>query len=98
MLDKATVQRISRTATLLGMAKSSLVRDAVAQYATRADRLSEAERRRMLDALDGLLAKPVARPCKAAAREIAAIRRARRTRNRGTPMGAQGLEPRTSAV
>ena len=51
-LDDATVRRIRRTAERLGKPQSQVVREAVADYDARTDRLSEAERLRMLDVLD----------------------------------------------
>ena len=47
-LDDATVERLRRTASRLGRAQSQIVREAVAEYAARADRLSESERRQLL--------------------------------------------------
>ena len=51
-LDEATVGRIRRTADRLGKAQSHVVREAVADYAARADRLSERERLRILEVLE----------------------------------------------
>ena len=51
-LDDATVRRIRRTAERMGKPQSHVVREAVAEYATRTDRLSEAERLHMLGVLD----------------------------------------------
>ena len=51
-LDDATVRRIRRAAERLGKPRSQVVREAVAEYDARTDRLSEAERLRMLDVLD----------------------------------------------
>ena len=51
-LDDATVRRIRRAAERLGKPQSQVVREAVAEYDARTDRLSEAERLRMLDVLD----------------------------------------------
>ena len=58
-LDEATVGRIRRTAERLGKPQSHVVRDAVADYDARTDRLSEAERLRMLEVLDRLRDEPV---------------------------------------
>lgn len=46
-LDDATVQRIRRIAKQLGEPQSQVVREAVADFAARTDRLSEVERLRM---------------------------------------------------
>ena len=43
-LDEATVAQIRQTAARLRKAQSHIVRDAVADYAARSDRLSERER------------------------------------------------------
>ena len=51
-LDDATVRRIRRAAERLGKPQSQVVREAVAEYDARTDRLSEAERLRMLEVLD----------------------------------------------
>jgi len=84
-VDDDTVRCIERTALRLGVPKSKVVREAVAEYAARADRLSEAERARIVAALDAYrLSAPHGDPA-AAAREIAEIRRARRTGGRRTP-------------
>lgn len=85
-LDKATAGRIDRTAERLGIPKSGVIREAVAEFAARSDRLSDRERMRMLEVFDDVLARIPARPAKAADREIAAIRRARRQGGRRTPV------------
>lgn len=89
-LDSQTVERLACTAGHLGMARSAVVREAIAEYSTRADRLSETERARMLAAFDELVPKAQKRSAAQAAREIAEIRAARqhggrRSRLRGEP-------------
>ena len=59
--DEATVARVRRMAERLGKPQSLVVREAVAAYNARTDRLSEAERLRMLDVLDRLRGEPVTR-------------------------------------
>ena len=76
-LDADTATRIDRTALRLGIPKSAVVREAVAEYAARAGRLSEEERRRMLQVFDDVVARLPKRPAKNADAEIAAVRRAR---------------------
>jgi len=76
-LDQGTAERIDRTAARLGMPKSGVVREAVAEYAARAGKLSESERRRMLRAIDTMMSRPPTRSDAATDREIAEIRRAR---------------------
>lgn len=83
-LDEATVKRIRRTAERLGKAQSLVVREAVADYAARADRLSEQERLRLLETLDRVgQAKPT-RPDAEVDAEIRAVRVARHRGGRRT--------------
>jgi hypothetical protein len=77
-LDEATVEAIRRTAARLGTAQSSVVREAVAEYAARTDRVSERERLRTLAILDTLGAAPASRSAAAVDSELRAIRSARR--------------------
>lgn len=81
-LDDLTVQRIDRTATRLGMPKSGVVREAIAEYAARVGQLSEGERQRMLQVFDTVVARVPGKPAKAVDREIADLRRARRAGGR----------------
>ena len=53
-LDDATVAQIRQTAARLRKAQSHVVRDAVADYAARSDRLSERERLHVLGVIDRL--------------------------------------------
>jgi hypothetical protein len=84
-LDADTAARIDRTALRLGIAKSAVVREAVAEYAARAGRLSEQERRRMLKVFDDVVERIPVRPARATDAELAAVRRARRQGGRRTP-------------
>ena len=77
-LDDETVDRLRRTASRLGRAQSQIVREAVAEYAARADRLSEGERRHLLGVLQGLQAASPTRPASAVDRELRDVRSARR--------------------
>ena len=77
-LDEDTATRIDRTALRLGIPKSAVVREAVAEYAARAGRLSEQERRRMLKVFDDVVEHIPLRPVKTADAELVAVRRARR--------------------
>jgi hypothetical protein len=81
-LDQATAQRIDRTASRLGMPKSGVVREAIAEYAARVGKLSENERRRMLEVFDSVLPNIPQKSAKTVDREIADLRRARRTGGR----------------
>ena len=81
-LDDATVAEIRRTAERLGTAQSHVVREAVAEYAARADRVSERERLRTLTILENLRKAPASRAASAVDAELRAIRAARRTGGR----------------
>jgi predicted transcriptional regulator len=83
-LDDATVAEIRRTAERLGRPQSQVVRQAVAEFAARADRLSEAERLRMLAVLEALRAAPKRGTAAAVDRELASVRTARRRGGRRT--------------
>ena len=77
-LDDATVRRIRRAAERLGRPQSQVVREAVTEYEARTDRLSQAERLRMLEVLDGLRSEPVARERASVDAELEDVRRSRR--------------------
>ena len=81
-LDELTASTIDRTAHRLGVSKSSVVREAVQEYAARVGRLGEKERLRMLAVFDKVVPAIHKRPADEVAREIAAIRRARRSGGR----------------
>lgn len=77
-LDEATVRRLRRTAERLGKPQSQIVREAIADYAARADRLSEVERLRMLEVLRRMRNEQVARSADAVDAELREIRESRR--------------------
>ena len=81
-LDHDTVAQIRRTADRLGKAQSPVVREAVAGYAARTDRLSERERQHLLGVLEGLGERPPTRSARAVDEEIAAVGAARRQSGR----------------
>ncbi len=81
-LDDATVARIRQTAARLRKAQSHVVRDAVADYAARADRLSEGERAHALGVLERLREARPTRPIADVDRELRSIRAARRAGGR----------------
>ena len=83
-LDSGTADRIDRAALRLGIPKSGVVREAVSEYAARADRLSESERTRLLAAFDEFVPKIPKRRAADIERELAAIRKARRTGGRSS--------------
>ncbi len=72
-MDEATVERLNETATRLAKPKSEVVREAIRDYHSRSDRLSEAERQRMLRAVDELMAKPPTRSQREVDRELRKI-------------------------
>jgi metal-responsive CopG/Arc/MetJ family transcriptional regulator len=81
-LDEATLAEIKRTAERLRKPQSHIIREAVADYAARTDRLSERERRHVLDLLERLHATKPSRSQAAVDRELVDLRSARRTGGR----------------
>ena len=77
-LDDATVAELRRTAERLRLPQSRVVREAVAEYAARADRLSERERLRVLGILERLRKAPATRTSHAVDAELEDLQRARR--------------------
>ncbi len=77
-LDDATVRRIRRAAERLGKPQSQVVREAVADYDARTDRMSEAERLRMLDVLDRWRKEHTPRSPESVEAELREIRESRR--------------------
>ncbi len=76
-LDDATVRRIRRAAARLGKPQSHVVREAVAEYDARTDRLSESERLRLLEVLDRWRKEPAERSREDAEAELREIRLSR---------------------
>ena len=83
-LDQGTADRIDRTAERLGIPKSGVVREAVAEYAARAGHVNEGERLRMLRVFGAALSGIPRQSSKATDRELATIRSARRQGGRRT--------------
>jgi predicted transcriptional regulator len=81
-LDEETIDSLSRTATRLAKPKSEIVREAIRQFEANSDRVSESERLRRLRIIDEFMKMPPTRPQSEVAREIAEIRRARRSGGR----------------
>ncbi|MGE3404873.1 MAG: ribbon-helix-helix protein, CopG family [Vicinamibacterales bacterium] len=77
-LDDETVATLQKTAKRVDRPQSAIVREAIRDYAARAGRLSEDERRGMLRAIDTFLTSKPSRSAAAVDRELAGIRRARR--------------------
>ena len=76
-LDDETVARIRKTAERLRKPQSHVVRDAVADYAARADRLSERERLQALGILERVRAQKPTRTAAEVDHELRAVRRDR---------------------
>jgi predicted transcriptional regulator len=81
-LDDATVAQIRQTAVRLRKPQSHIVREAVAEYAARADRLSERERRHALGVLERLREAKSTRPAADVDGELQSTRAARRAGGR----------------
>jgi predicted transcriptional regulator len=82
--DEKTVETLRRAAARLKRPQSVVVREAIQDYASRADRLSEDERQRMLKVFDRMVARiPTGNQAEADA-EVAKIRAARKTGGRQT--------------
>jgi predicted DNA-binding protein len=77
-LDEETAARIDRTAARLGIPKSAVVREAVAEYAAGVGRVSESERLRALQTFDELVGRIPLRPAKDTDAELATLRDSRR--------------------
>jgi hypothetical protein len=77
-LDEATIAEIRRTAARLRKPQSHVVRDAIADYAAKTDRLSERERLQLLGTLERIRDARPSRPAADVDREIKALRDARR--------------------
>jgi predicted transcriptional regulator len=85
VFDDETARVLRATAMRLGKSQSLVVREAVAEYAAHAGRLTDAERRRMLGTIDALMRRPPSRTRQAVVAEIRAVRRARREGGRKHP-------------
>ena len=81
-LDDRTVSRLRQTAARANKPQSQVVREAVNDYADRVGRLSEAERIRMLAALDTIVSRKPTRTPADVDQELRAIRAARRSGGR----------------
>jgi hypothetical protein len=76
--DEVTVEILRRTSARLRKPNSVVVREAIQDFAGRADRLSDDERRQMIRTLDRITAQPAAKTAEAVDKEIQAVRAARR--------------------
>src|SRR5215813_2678091 len=82
--DDETVETLRRTASRLKKPQSLVVREAIQDYATRSDRLSDEERTHALKVFDRMVARIPAGSRSQANAEKAGIRAARRTGGRRT--------------
>lgn len=78
-LDDETVRTLRKLAERAKKPQSLVVREAVAQYAARDEKMSDEERERWLRTFDELVAKIPPRSREDIDRELADIRRSRRT-------------------
>ncbi len=85
VFDEETARTLRATAARLRKSQSLVVREAVAEYAAHAGRLTEGERRRMLATIDALRNQPASRSGGAVMAEIRAVRTARRQGGRKRP-------------
>jgi hypothetical protein len=81
-LDGDTIARLRAAAERLAIPKSEVVREAIRDFSDRAGRLSERERRRLLEAFDRVVPGIPSRPLRDVERELAELRRARRAGGR----------------
>ena len=86
-LDGDTIARLRATAERLAIPKSEVVREAIRDFSDRAGRLSERERRRLLEAFDRLVPGIPKRPLRDVERELAELGRARRAGGRRSSEG-----------
>ena len=82
-LDPQTIARLNETAERQKRSKSEVVRMAIRDYSDRADRLSERERRQLLQRFDELVPQIPERSVAAVDEELGAVRAARRGGGRG---------------
>ncbi len=88
-LDEPTAKRLKATAQRLSLPQSHVVREAIRDYAARADRLSEEERSRLLALFDDLVPQIHGKDAEDVDEEIRAVRAARR----GGGRASQSEEP-----
>jgi metal-responsive CopG/Arc/MetJ family transcriptional regulator len=89
-LDDQTVSSLERLSERLSMPKSRVVREAIRLYGKQADRVTDEERDRMLEAFDELAARIPSRPRAKVKAELADVRKARRGGGRRSPGTTRG--------
>lgn len=85
-LDDATAAEIRRLAERLRRPQSQVVREAITEYAARADRMTERERLHALATLEKLRTAPVLRSARSVDAEVRAVRAARKRGGRRHPV------------
>jgi hypothetical protein len=85
-MDDATVAALLRAAERTGKSKSAVVREAIVQYESRADKLTPRERDHMLRVMDEMDKQRPTRTRAEIDAEIQDIRRSRRRWGRRTPV------------
>jgi predicted transcriptional regulator len=83
-VDEATIRTLKTTAERLRKSQSLVFREAIAEYAARAGRLTGEEQRQMLAVIDRMLRRSATRSAADVKREIREVRRARRQGGRKT--------------
>jgi metal-responsive CopG/Arc/MetJ family transcriptional regulator len=84
-LDEATVAKLAEAAERKGISRSQALREAIHDYRAKSAPWSPAERQRKLRALEEMMKQPPTRSQREVDREIAEIRRARRSGGRLHP-------------
>ena len=85
ILDEATVAELTAAAARRSISKSQAVREAIHDYHAKSDPWSDAERQRKMRVLEEMMKRPPTRRRREVDREIAEIRRARRSGGRLHP-------------
>ncbi len=85
-LDEETAARLRRLSSSTERSKSELVREAILDYSERRERLSDRERLRLLRSFDELVPSIPERPASEVDAELEAVRAARRSGGRGSPV------------
>jgi hypothetical protein len=83
--DAETVETLRKTASRMRKPQSAVVREAIRDYADRADRLSDDEKRHMLSVLDQAMASPTERTAREMDTEIRSVRNSRKSGGRRGP-------------
>jgi predicted DNA-binding protein len=81
-LDEQTLRRLENASQRTLKTKSAVVREAIAEYHANIGKLSESERSRLLAAVDRIMDRPAVETSDEVDREIAAVRKARKSGGR----------------